>query len=140
TRVLASDLDTLSAFLQSNFNYTTGPYNNIDRHVPAKRYLIRSDFNLDKRNKINVRYSQLDSSSDTILSGSTSAGFGRRQVATDFLSFQNSNYAILENIKSLIGEWNSILTSRLANNFIMGFTSNDESRKPLPSLFPFVDI
>src|SRR5438552_4467901 len=32
------------------------------------------------------------------------------------------------------------MTVRHATNCIIGFTSNDESRKPLPSLFPFVDI
>src|SRR5207237_6686896 len=30
TRVLASDLDSLSRFLKNNFNYTTGPYQDYD--------------------------------------------------------------------------------------------------------------
>src|SRR5205809_3299974 len=34
TRVLRSDLDSLSSFLQNSFNYTTGPYEGYDFKVP----------------------------------------------------------------------------------------------------------
>ena len=71
---------------------------------------------------------------------STSAGIGRRSVGTDALNFANSNYAILENIKSGVAEWNSILSSNKSNSLIVGYTTNDESRPQSGSLFPFVDI
>ena len=47
TRVLASDLDALSAFLQTNFKYETGPYQGYDFETPAKRYLAKLDYNLN---------------------------------------------------------------------------------------------
>ncbi|HEY0723904.1 MAG TPA: TonB-dependent receptor, partial [Pyrinomonadaceae bacterium] len=72
TRVLASDLDALSAYLKQNFKYDTGPYQNIPAETPAKRYLLRTDYNLSTNNKINFRYSQLDSSAAKNLSGSSS--------------------------------------------------------------------
>ena len=61
-RVLASDLNALSAFLSQNFQYETGPYENLQDLTPAKRYLLRTDFNLTNSNKISFRYNQLDSS------------------------------------------------------------------------------
>jgi hypothetical protein len=140
TRVLASDLDALSAYLKSNFGYDTGPYQDYPFETPAKRYLAKLDYNFNDRNKVSVRYLQLDSESPTLVSNSSSLGRGSRRSNTTGLNFANSNYAILENIKSGIGEWNSIISSNMANSLIVGYTTNDESRPQSGSLFPFVDI
>jgi hypothetical protein len=140
TRVLASDLTALSAFLSQNFNYDTGPFENLQDLTPAKRYLLRTDFNLTNTQKFSFRYTQLDSSSDSYTSGSSSAGIGRSPLTNSYLAFGRSTYSVLENIKSGIGEWNSILGTSMSNNLIVGFTSNDESRPDIGTLFPFVDI
>jgi outer membrane receptor protein involved in Fe transport len=139
SRVLASDLNTLSAYLKQNFDYVTGPYENLPAETPAKRYLLRTDFNLNNSNKIAFRYSQLDSSDGKLISGSTSAGLGRT-LGTGFLPFEASNYAQLENIKSGIGEWNSVLGNSISNSLIGGYTTNNENRTDPGKLFPFVDI
>src|SRR5262249_19130013 len=49
---------------------------------------------------------------------------------------------ILENIKSGIGEWNSVLGSSWTNTLIIGNTYQDESRsdKGQNPVFPFVEI
>ena len=75
-----------------------------------------------------MRYLQLDSQTPVLLSNSGSLGAGNRRSNTTGLNFANSNYAILENIKSGVGEWNSILGSNMANSLIVGYTKNDESR------------
>ena len=139
TRVLASDLDALSAYLKQNFKYDTGGYQNIPAETPAKRYLLRTDYNLNTSNKVNFRYNQLDSSSAKNLSGSSSVGFGRGTFGTSFLNFASSNYAQLENIKSGISEWNSVLGTSISQSLIVGYTTNNEDRGPI-QLFPFVDI
>ena len=140
TRVLASDLNTLSEFLKARFNYETGPYENLDDETPAKRFLLRSDFNISNSNKLNFRYNYLDSFTDVGLSSSTSALRGRNNGTTAFLSFQNSNYQILENIRSGIGELNTVIGTTMANSFQTGFTYQDESRASRGSVFPLVDI
>ncbi len=140
TRVQARDLDDLAAFLRNNFNYDPGTYTGLQDLTPVKRYLLRSDFNLNTANKISFRYNQLDSSSANYVSGSSSAGIGRPTFTTNFLSYSGTNYSLLENIKSGIGEWNSIIGSTMANNLIIGFTTNDESRGDVGTLFPFVEI
>ena len=86
------------------------------------------------------RYSQLSSSTDVNLSSSSSLGFGRPAGTTNFLNYQSSNYTILENIHSGIGEWNSTYGSSMSNNLIAGYTKQDESRGDVGTLFPFVDI
>jgi hypothetical protein len=141
TRVLASDLNALSSFLSQNFQYETGPYQDIQDLTPAKRYLLRTDFNLTNANKISFRYNQLDSSSSNNLSTSSSAGIGRTLgTANGGLHFAATNYTLLENIKSGIGEWNAVLGNNMSNTLIGGLTSNDESRGDVGKLFPFVDI
>ncbi|MCK7529259.1 MAG: hypothetical protein MZV64_72750 [Ignavibacteriales bacterium] len=48
TRVLASDLNALSAFLKSKFNYDTGPLRGLPvRDARRGAYLIRADYNLN---------------------------------------------------------------------------------------------
>ncbi len=140
TRVLASDLQQLSAFLKSAFDYDTGPFGPADDATPAKRYLLRGDYNANNNNKISFRYNQLDSSTASNLSGSSSAGIGRATFSNNFLNFAASNYAQLEKIKSGIAEWNTVLGNSMSNNLIVGLTSNDENRGGIDKLFPFVDI
>ena len=141
TRVLASDMDTLSAFLSSKFSYTTGPYENIDKETPGKPLLLKGDYNLNSANKATFRYTRLKSSTDQILSTSSSLGIGRNSGnSTNFLGFKNSNYSILENIDSGIGEWNSVISNTMSNSLIVGYTKQDESRGDIGKLFPFVDI
>ena len=139
TRVRASDLDALSAFLGSSFDYETGPYEAYDHETPARRYLAKLDYNLSDRSKVILRYVHLDSDTDVLASTSSSLGFGRSR-GVNFLNFKNSNYKILENIRSGIAEWNSIIGNNMANNLIVGYTKQDESRGALETLFPFVDI
>ncbi len=140
TRVLASDLTTLSEFLKARFSYDTGPFENLDDQTPAKRFLLRNDFNLNNSNKVSFRYNRLDSFTDVGLSSSTSALRGRSNGTTAFLSFRNSGYQILENIRSGIGEWNTVIGSTMANSLQTGYTYQDESRASRGSVFPLVDI
>ncbi|MDR1990658.1 MAG: carboxypeptidase regulatory-like domain-containing protein [Acidobacteriaceae bacterium] len=140
SRVLASDLTALSSYLKSNFNYDTGGFDNLPKNTPAKRFLVRSDYNLNNRNKISFRYNLLNSSSDQLTSGSNSALGGRSSVGSTYLVFNNSTYSLLENIRSGIGEWNSVLGNSLTNTLQIGYTTQDESRGNKSTMFPFVDI
>jgi hypothetical protein len=140
TRVRASDLDGLSSFLSSKFNYDAGAYQDYPFQTPARRYMGKVDWNVNNRNKVSLRYIQLNSDTDVITSSSSSLGNGRSTRSTQWLGFQNSNYTILENIKNFIGEWNSILGSNSSNTLIVGYSKSDESRGAIDNLFPFVDI
>jgi hypothetical protein len=141
TRVLAADLEQLSDFLQSNFGYETGPFQDYSHETPATRFLAKLDFNLDDRNKFVLRYSHLDSFTDVLMSNSSSLGAGTRRTNPNGLNFRNSNYQILENIRSVVGEWNSLIGPNYSNNLIVGYTSHDESRDVRGGdFFPMVDI
>ncbi len=141
TRVLQSDITQLSTFLREKFNYETGPASGFNLTTPSSRYIGKVDWNVNDRNKFSFRYSQLTSQSDNPVSNSNSLGtLGNRRDNLNSMSFQNSGYAIKENINSYIGELNSQLGSNMSNQIIAGFTKNDESRVSKGSLFPLVDI
>ena len=140
TPVSASDMTTLSQYLSGRYNYETGPFEDIPDETPAKRFLLRSDYNLNNQNKVNFRYNYLDSFTDVYMSSSASALGGRSGNSPTFLSFENTNYRILENIRSGIGEWNSVIGRSMANSLQTGYTSQDESRGYRGEFFPFVDI
>jgi hypothetical protein len=140
TRVQATDLDQLSAFLAQRFNYQTGPYEGNPDLTPAKRFLLRSDYNLNNSNKISFRYNYLDSVTDVIVNSSGSLGRGRGSNTTNYLSYAASNHQQLENIRSGIGEWNAIIGRSISNNLLIGYTTQDESRPQRGELFPLVDI
>jgi hypothetical protein len=140
TRVLRSDLEQLSQFLSTNFGYATGPFEGYDHRTPATRFLGKLDYNVNQNNKLSLRYTHLDSNTDVLLSNSSSLGFGRRRTNASALNFQNSNYMIQENLRSLVGEWNSTLSADYANNLIVGYTFSDESRASRGDFFPLIDI
>lgn len=140
TRVLESDLNALSKFLTDTLKYNPGTYQGYDFKTPARKFLIKFDLNLDDRNKVSLRYNHLDSETDVLLSNSSSLGAGSRRSNTNGLNFSNSNYGILENIRSIVGEWNSLIGDNMSNNLIVGYSFHDESRSSRGSFFPLVDI
>jgi hypothetical protein len=141
TRVLQSDISTLSAFLKDKFNYETGPAQGFNLAVPSTRIIAKIDWNVNDRNKFSFRYSDLESKSDVPISNSNALGtLGNRRDNLNSMSFQNSGYAIKENARSFIGELNSQIGSNMSNQIIAGYTTNDESRESKGTLFPLVDI
>ena len=110
TRVLASDLDRLSAFLSSDLDYVTGRVSGSRRRHPCQALSGQVRLQPEQHaTSCRFRYNQLDSITDMLASNSSSLGFGNRRSSTFGLNFENSNYQILENIRSGVGEWNSIL-------------------------------
>jgi hypothetical protein len=140
TRVLASDLDGLSSFLKTKYGYETGPYQGYDNETLGTKFLIKLDYNINEKNKLSLRYNHLDSSTDVLMSGSSSLGFGNRNFRPEALNFQNSNYSIMENIRSVVAELNSRISANVSNNLIVGYTYQDESRGYKGEFFPMVDI
>ena len=141
TRVLASDLDQLSTFMQTKYNFETGGYENLSLNTTGNKFLARLDWNINRNHKFNVRFSYLDGGSENLISNSSSAGAGNRRTNANSMSFKNSGYVLNEDIVSVVGELSSNFGGRLSNNLILGLTSNNEDRSYLtPGLFPLVDI
>ncbi len=139
TRVLRSDLERVSNFLRDNFNYETGPFDGYNRELIGNKLLAKIDWNISDAHKLSVRYTNLDSEADVLISGSSSLGFGNR-AGTQALSYQNSNYIQFEKIQSVIAELNSVFNGKVSNNLIVGYTSQNENRGSRGSFFPLIEI
>lgn len=141
TRVLASDLDRVSDQM-ARLGFVTGPYENFNLATTGNKFLARVDWNINQKNKFNIRYSYLDGGSENLISNSSSAGAGSRRTNPNAMSYLNSGYVLNEDINSVIAELNSTISNKLANNMIIGYTINNEDRAYMGGngIFPTIDI
>ncbi|MFT5251847.1 MAG: hypothetical protein ACI87N_000840 [Flavobacteriales bacterium] len=136
-----TEMTALSNYLQTNFNYTTGPFENYDSNNISKKFLTRLDWNINDSNQLTVRYVFHNSSADNLISNSRSAGNGNRRTSPLAMSFQNSGYTILDNTRSIVLELNSKLPNSWFNNFIAGYDKQIEDRGLQGGgVFPLIDI
>ncbi|MCS6929821.1 MAG: carboxypeptidase-like regulatory domain-containing protein [Saprospiraceae bacterium] len=140
TRVLKSDLDSVSRVLLNRFGYVTGPYEAYNNLTNSRKFLARLDFNLSDRQKLMLRYTHHDSDADINISNSASLGFGNRTTNINSMSYQNSGYIITDNTRSIVAELNSMLGDRISNLFSIGYDYQNEDRRYKAAIFPTIDI
>ena len=134
-------MQTLSAFMQDKFNYTTGPWENFDSKRESIKFLGRIDWNINDNHKLNIRYVHHDSSSDVPVSNSNSLGNGNRTQRVESRAFKNSGYTIEDNTRSFVLQLDSKLSESWTNNFIAGYDQQIEDRGLQGGgLFPTIDI
>ena len=140
TRVSASDLNSLSQFLSSEYGYTTGPYQGYSLESVSDKFLIKLDYNISDRHKLSMRYNQLQASSEQAPSNSTFFGAGGRFNNPNGMTFLNSGWERNTNVYSFVTELNSNFNSKYSNKFKVGYSSFPEDRSVRGDLFPSVDI
>ena len=136
-----AQMQGLSDFLQTNFNYKTGPWENYDNKSASQKFLIKLDWNINDNNKFSARYLQHDSEADELTSNSNTLGFGNRRTSQFAMSYQNSGYKIQDNTKSAVLQLDSKLSSSMNNNLIVSYNYQNEDRGLIGGgLFPTIDI
>jgi Carboxypeptidase regulatory-like domain len=136
-----AELQSVSSNLQTNFGYATGPFENYDRVVASKKFLVKLDWNINNNNDFSLRYVFHNSSSDVGISNTyTGFNYGSRSGANS-LSFKNSGYVLQDNTRSIVAELNSKISDKWSNNFIAGYDYQNEDRALQGgSALPTIDI
>ncbi len=140
SRVKYNDMKTLSDFMKDKFGYVTGPWEGYSNTNASKKFLIRTDWNINDKNKLTARYVHHNSEAEINISNSQSAGAGNRTTQFNAMSFQNSGYTIQDNTRSAVLELNSTLSKTLFNNLIVSYDKQIENRGYMSQMFPTIDI
>jgi outer membrane receptor protein involved in Fe transport len=143
-RPTASELDAISSYLATNYDYETGAYDNYSTEILRTKYMGRLDWNISKKHRLTLRYSQVEGGEPSPISTSTSgsgfsfpSGGGRQSI--QHLWFKNTNYFQGANFYSAAVEYNAQF-GKFSNVLRGTYTFQDDSRESDSEVFPLVDI
>ena len=141
SQVRASTLDSLSNFLQTNYGYNAGPYQNYDLLQNSDKATFKIDWNISNNHKFSIKYNYLKSYKDQVPSSSGNL-YGGRSPNQYGLPFLGAYYRINNNLNSVIAELNSTFGTQFSNKFQIGYTAFRDFRGTPNSagVFPLVDI
>jgi hypothetical protein len=144
SRTTATDLETLSTFLKTQYNYETGPYEGYGDNFTLQnfKFVSRLDWNINQKNKFNVRFSKLNNTDDNTING-TSAPNPRsssNRLSQNSLTYENSNYGFKNDVTSFAAELNSTIGGKISNQLLGTYTFVQDTRTSKSADFPFVDI
>lgn len=157
--VSATPIDSLkkfSDFLRSNYGYETGAYDNFPSlTAKATKFLGRVDWNINKQNRLTVKYSDFTSDDYTVLNGSSIPNGGgftvvggtgtvsrlpNNRFSQQSMSFANSNYGTHHIVRTGTVELNSSY-SKISNQLLATLTKIQDTRTiPGGQVFPTIDI
>lgn len=123
------DIDGLSSFLQSNYGYDAGIFNNNTRTLLSDKLTAKIDWNIDNNNRLSIRHGYVKG--DNLEARNS----GNRNIG-----FINGSEAFVTTTNSTALELSSSFGNKYANNFIVTYTAVRDDRDPLGIPFPTVDI
>ena len=141
-----NQLDSLSSFLKSKYNYDPGSYQGYSFVTKSKKITAKIDWNINGKNTLTLKYNYLRSSSEQPQSTSRSGyGFVRGPAGQNYtygLPFSGSKYIINNNADIFIAELNTRFSNKFSNKFQAGYTRERDPRAPgVPgTTIPLIDI
>jgi hypothetical protein len=142
--VPADSLELLAAYLRNKFGYEPGAYEDYGNTFTNKntKFLARLDYNVSRKHKLYLIYSQMNASEDQQVHPSSAAGsrVSNNRIGPNSLVFENSNYSFDHVVRSLTAELASNFSGRLANQLLASYSYVQDKRRTPGELFPFVDI
>lgn len=137
SRVLASDLQSISDALNTNFGYNTGKFEDFTYATDNEKGIIKLDFSINKSHSLTATYNFLNASKEK---PAHPTALGSRGPNATTLQFQNSGYQINNVIKSGLIEFKSLFGNKASNKLQIGLSKFDDSRDALSTPFPTLHI
>jgi len=143
-----AQMDEVSNYLQSTYNYNPGRYQNYSAKTPDYKIMARLDWNINQNNKVNIRYSlvknKYSSSPSSSISPLSSSVYNRNtygRTSNYAMYFESSRYYQEQNFSSVAAEWNSSFSGGRGNNMLrFTYSHQNEPRSFEGGMFPTVDI
>lgn len=143
TPVLASDLDKLSQYLQSQYNLNPGSYEGYDFATENLKFVTRLDWNITQKHRLTLRYNQSETDDDDRVNASSGPNprfsNSRRGSKSGGLAFSGTNFKNNTKVKSAVVELNSTFSNKISNQLIGSYTHVQPVRVPNTTA-SFVDI
>ncbi len=141
SRVTAEMMDAISKRMKEVYGYETGLYQGYTHNTDNNKLLLKLDWNISNKHNASLRYNYLDASRDLGPHGfAISYNNTGRGPNNTSLPFQNSGYAINNNLHSLAFELNSMFGGNMANHFFASYNRFRDFREPISDNFPTIEI
>jgi len=125
----ATDIATLTNFLQTNYGYDPGGYLDNPELVEADRIAAKIDWKINAKNKLTASYRYNEGFRNNV---------SRSSVST--INFYNNGYAFPTTTQSGSLELNSRFKGNANNKLLLTFTEVEDDRGAISSPFPRVTI
>lgn len=144
SRASVADMAAVSKHLKDNYGYDTGSFTDFPGDASNIKLLGRIDWNIDEKNKVNIRYNYTKNQSWRETNGnSTDAGFRNRimdRISQYGMAFANSLHSVDNIVSSFSAEWNSRISEKMSNQLLATYTRINDVRGSNSTPFPFIDI
>ncbi len=125
----AADLEGLSNFLQTTYNYNTGGYANNTSSLSSHKLIAKLDWNVNDKHKLSLKHSYVKAEQVNASRSTNST-----------INFYNSAVFFPSETNSTSLEFNSRFNDKFSNNLVIGYTSVRDDRDPFGNPFPYVRI
>lgn len=140
SRVQASDLEAIRQRLIDSYDYDPGAFEGYIHETTNDKLLAKIDWNINDQNKASFRYNFLDAvralPPHAFAISLNNTGRGPNENS---LPFQNTGYAINNELHSLAGELNT-QSAGWANRFFVSYNRFRDFREPNSPPFPTLEI
>ena len=143
SRTTAADLDAVSSFLKTNYDYETGPYENLGQFASENfKVLGRVDWNINDNNRLTVRYNFVKSVNDNETNGSSAPNprAASNRWSRNAMAYEGANYGFEDIVSSWTVDFKSKIGKNANNQLIATYTNIETNRTSKSTPFPFVDI
>jgi len=125
----ADDLNGLSNFINSTYNYDVGTYDNNTAFLESDKFLAKIDYNINNDHKLSLRHSYVRANN-----------LEARNSGVNSINFITGSESFISKTHSTALELNSVFGNSMSNNLTVSASFVRDDRDPSGSPFPTVFI
>ncbi|MEL7119681.1 MAG: carboxypeptidase regulatory-like domain-containing protein [Bacteroidota bacterium] len=123
----ATDVQNISNFVQSNYGYDVGVFDNNTAFLESTKLLAKIDWNINEKHNLTLRHSYV-----------RAENLEARNSGSSSINFINGSESFISTTNSTALELSSVFNANISNRLIIGFKTVRDDRDPLGDPFPTV--